>query len=54
VKAGEFIRRFLLHILPGGFMKIRYDGFLAHANKKALSVKRPSATRAWAWGCHLA
>ena len=34
VKAEEFIRRFLLHILPPGFMKIRYFGFLAHANKK--------------------
>lgn len=34
VTASEFIRRFLLHILPPGFMKIRYCGFLAHANKK--------------------
>ena len=34
IKAEEFIRRFLLHILPKGFMKIRYYGFLAHANKK--------------------
>jgi hypothetical protein len=34
VKAQEFIRRFLIHILPKGFMKIRYYGFLAHANKK--------------------
>ena len=34
VKAEEFIRRFLLHILPHGFMKIRYYGFLAHTNKK--------------------
>ncbi|MFC1819396.1 IS91 family transposase [Thermodesulfobacteriota bacterium] len=32
--ADEFIRRFLLHILPKGFMKIRYFGFLAHRNKK--------------------
>ena len=32
--AHEFIRRFLLHILPSGFMKIRYFGFLAHTNKK--------------------
>jgi predicted Zn-ribbon and HTH transcriptional regulator len=32
--ADEFIRRFLLHILPAGFMKIRYFGFLAHINKK--------------------
>ncbi len=31
--AGEFIRRFLLHVLPSGFMKIRYYGFLAHTNK---------------------
>jgi len=32
--AHEFIRRFLLHILPSGFMKIRYFGFLSHTNKK--------------------
>ncbi|NNK97129.1 MAG: IS91 family transposase [Desulfobacterales bacterium] len=35
VGADEFIRRFLLHVLPCGFTKIRYYGFLAHANKKA-------------------
>lgn len=35
VKAQEFIRRYLMHILPKGFMKIRYFGFLAHTNKKA-------------------
>lgn len=35
VKAQEFIRRYLLHILPKRFMKIRYYGFLAHTNKKA-------------------
>jgi hypothetical protein len=29
----EFIRRFLLHVLPPGFMKIRYFGFLSHTNK---------------------
>jgi hypothetical protein len=34
VKTEEFIRRFLLHILPSGFMKIRYFGFLANTNKK--------------------
>jgi len=32
--AGEFVRRFLLHVLPRGFMKIRYFGFLANTNKK--------------------
>jgi hypothetical protein len=34
VTADEFIRRFLIHVLPSGFVKIRYFGFLAHANKK--------------------
>jgi hypothetical protein len=34
LSADEFIRRFLLHVLPSGFTKIRYYGFLAHANKK--------------------
>jgi hypothetical protein len=32
--AHEFIRRFLLHVLPMGFCKIRYFGFLSHTNKK--------------------
>ena len=27
--AGEFLRRFLLHVLPKGFVRIRYFGFLA-------------------------
>ena len=34
LSADEFIRRFLLHVLPNGFMKIRYFGFLSHKNKK--------------------
>jgi len=37
--ADEFIRRFLLHILPDGFQRIRYYGFLANryrAEKLAL------------------
>ena len=34
VPAHEFIRRFLLHVLPENFMKIRYFGFLSHRNKK--------------------
>lgn len=34
LEADEFIRRFLLHVLPEGFMKIRYFGFLANTNKK--------------------
>jgi hypothetical protein len=28
--AQEFIRRFLLHVLPSGFMRIRHYGFLAN------------------------
>ena len=28
--ADEFIRRFLLHVLPLGFHRIRYYGFLGH------------------------
>jgi hypothetical protein len=32
--ATEFIRRFLLHVLPHRFMKIRYYGFLANASKR--------------------
>jgi hypothetical protein len=32
--ADEFIRRFLLHVLPKGFMKIRYFGYLFHRDKK--------------------
>jgi predicted Zn-ribbon and HTH transcriptional regulator len=32
--ADEFIRRFLLHVLPKNLVKIRYFGFLAHTNKK--------------------
>jgi len=34
LSADEFIRRFLLHVLPPGFMKIRYFGFLSNNNKK--------------------
>lgn len=32
----EFIRRFMLHILPEGFFKIRYYGILSSRKKKAL------------------
>jgi hypothetical protein len=26
--AGEFIRRFLIHVLPGGFPRIRYSSLI--------------------------
>jgi len=33
IPAFEFIRRFLMHILPHGFMKIRHYGFLSNRSK---------------------
>jgi hypothetical protein len=35
LSATEFIRRFLLHILPSSFVKIRYYGFMANRSRKA-------------------
>jgi hypothetical protein len=32
--AEEFVRRFLLHVLPPGFHRIRHYGLLANANRK--------------------
>jgi len=32
----EFIRRFLLHVLPKGFRRIRHYGFLANRNRKTV------------------
>ena len=32
---GEFIRRFLLHVLPGGFHRIRHYGLLANGSRTA-------------------
>src|SRR5208282_2723175 len=32
----EFLRRFLLHVLPPGFVRIRHFGFLAHRRRKSL------------------
>jgi hypothetical protein len=34
VTAQEFIRRFLLHVLPAGFIKIRHYGLMASGNAK--------------------
>ena len=33
--ADEFMRRFLLHVLPGGFHRIRHYGLLANGTRKA-------------------
>jgi len=34
LEAGEFIRRFLVHVLPNGFKRIRYYGFLGNRYRK--------------------
>ena len=50
LSATEFLRRFLLHILPEGYKKIRFFGFLSNSCKKeylskiraALSIEVPT------------
>ena len=34
----EFMRRFLMHVLPNGFMRIRHYGFLANCHRKKLAL----------------
>ena len=36
ISADEFLRRFLLHVLPRGFVRIRFCGFLANRRRRAL------------------
>jgi hypothetical protein len=36
VSAEEFIRRFLLHVLPKGFVRIRHFGFMANSQRSVL------------------
>jgi hypothetical protein len=35
LEPGEFMRRFLLHVLPGGFHRIRHYGLLANGSRKS-------------------
>jgi hypothetical protein len=51
----EFIRRFLLHVLPQGFMRIRHFGFLANRAKQALAQCRKllDLDPAWPPSSHL-
>jgi hypothetical protein len=67
VTAEEFLRRFLLHVLPHGFVRIRFFGFLANRRRKALlpvcqqllrmptpgcpSAAQPKASSAALWQC---
>jgi Putative transposase len=38
--AHEFIRRFLLHVIPKGFVRVRHFGFLANRSKSLLAKCR--------------
>jgi hypothetical protein len=46
LEADEFIRRFLLHVLPKGFRRIRHFGFLANACRAAKLALIRSALQA--------
>lgn len=55
VDAVEFVRRFLLHVLPTGFVKIRHYGLVAAANVTTkLEVARRSLMEAEPAGAHRA
>jgi hypothetical protein len=38
LRAEEFIRRFLQHVLPKGFVKVRYYGFFSSGKRKLLTA----------------
>ena len=42
ISADEFIRRFLTHVLPKGFHRIRHYGLLASGGKAAQTAPRPA------------
>ena len=48
--AGEFIRRFLIHVLPSGFHRIRHYGLLA-SGARARNVARARQLLAHAQPC---
>jgi hypothetical protein len=39
LETDEFTRRFLLHVLPGGFHRIRHYGLLANPSRRANLAK---------------
>ena len=57
IKAHEFIRRFLLHILPDNFVKIRHYGILSNRNRRTklkrckeilgISTKETKKKKSW-------
>lgn len=44
--APEFLRRFSLHVLPRGFMRIRHYGLIANRHKRALLAQARTALQA--------
>jgi hypothetical protein len=46
LKAGEFIRRLLIHVLPNGFHRIRHYGLLASGTKAQTIARAISMTGA--------
>src|SRR5262249_24895139 len=42
--APEFIRRFLQHVLPPGFVKVRYYGLLSPTNRRRLAQAKELLT----------
>jgi len=66
LSADEFLRRFLLHALPGGFVRIRFFGFMSHRSRSSMlpickkligqkepgTVSEPTAKQA-SWLCPL-
>ena len=52
LSGSEFIRRFLMHVLPKGFMRIRYFGYLANRQRQEkLAHCRRLAGRSCAASC---
>ena len=43
LKGEELLRRFLLHLLPRGFMRVRYYGYLANVHRRKKLNKIRSA-----------
>jgi hypothetical protein len=44
LSAEEFLRRFFLHVLPQGFVRIRHFGFLGESQPQATATTLPGLT----------
>jgi hypothetical protein len=47
LEAFEFIRRFMLHVLPSQFVKIRYYGILSHRSRKRKLLRCKKLLGVW-------